>query len=643
MIGFFADPYPDELLYSACARFSDRSKYRNKATTARQLFGGSGTSHVAFPNRLSHFASLLPAQSYTIDRLIDEHSLLRFFSPFAPQDRVQIIREEMAGDKDNRIYSRLGINTGGVPMPKTLRFCPECVVVDRREYGETYWHRVHQLPGIEVCVSHSTFLEASLAGWRERGNSTEFQSAESSIDFKDSRAINASNPQHLLLLRLAQQAQWLLDWRGIPPFGSELQTRYYNRLLPKGLAYYHNERIQNKELAREFVDFYSHEFLTSLNSDVRSSTSGWLFKILRRGSANQNQPPVRHLLLMMFLGCSAEEVLTTSAEYKPFGDGPWPCLNRTAAHYREPVVEQYRLTNGQKHNKGRPLAMFSCDCGFRYLRVGPDQNESDRFRFNRVDCYGPVWESHFKEKWNDSSVTLTDLAAELGVIPFTLRRHAIRLKLDFPRGGRWARPTTEEVFIEYGSPRRTFEDELQARRQAWLRLRKQHPKAGRKQLLAMASYTYYWLGRHDPRWLDENSPAINRKKRPPLRVDWKMWDQKFPKQIEEISHQIMNQPGRPVRVTKEEFIQRLGHRSWFETKLHKLPKTAKALNRFIESADSFYIRRVKWTGSLVEQEGRCPTYHGFTRRAGLQHVIGRSSQIEAAATSTFRNLQAHRP
>ena len=210
---------------------------------------------------------------------------------------------------------------------------------------------------------------------------------------------------------------------------------------------------------------------------------------------------------MTFLGCSAEDLLTRFEEYRPFGDGPWPCLNRAAPHYREPVIDRCRLTNGQKHNKGRPLGMFSCGCGFRYLRVGPDKDENDRYRFNRVDSYGEVWEAHFKKQWSDGSVTLTNLAVDLGVIPFTLRRHAIRLKLPFPRGGRWARPTTEEVFIEYGNPRRTFEEELPSRRQEWLSLQRQHPKAGRNQLIALGSYTYYWLSRHDPKWLISNSPV----------------------------------------------------------------------------------------------------------------------------------------
>jgi hypothetical protein len=181
MIGFFPDPYPDELLYSACARFGDRSGYANVATAARELFGNQ-IANISFPNRLAHLISILPTgHQYTVDKLIDDHTLLRFYSPFISAQRARVIRQEMAGDQENRIHSRLGINAGRLRVPSKLRFCPDCVMADRNTYGEAYWHRVHQLPGIEICPDHAVYLELSTAGWRERENISVFLSAESAI------------------------------------------------------------------------------------------------------------------------------------------------------------------------------------------------------------------------------------------------------------------------------------------------------------------------------------------------------------------------------------------------------------------------------------------------------------------------------
>ncbi|HEX8377847.1 MAG TPA: hypothetical protein VF602_08505 [Pedobacter sp.] len=53
MIGFFPDPYPDELLYSACARYSERVKYVNKQFIMEDMFGRRGLSAIVdFPLRI---------------------------------------------------------------------------------------------------------------------------------------------------------------------------------------------------------------------------------------------------------------------------------------------------------------------------------------------------------------------------------------------------------------------------------------------------------------------------------------------------------------------------------------------------------------------------------------------------------------
>ena len=67
MIGHFPAPLPDELLYSVCARYSERVKYRNKEAVMAELFGRRGAaasidlpSHLAF---LQCFARLFASST----------------------------------------------------------------------------------------------------------------------------------------------------------------------------------------------------------------------------------------------------------------------------------------------------------------------------------------------------------------------------------------------------------------------------------------------------------------------------------------------------------------------------------------------------------------------------------------------------
>jgi hypothetical protein len=181
---------------------------------------------------------------------------------------------------------------------------------------------------------------------------------------------------------------------------------------------------------------------------------------------------------------------------------------------------------------------------------------------------------------------------------------------------------------------------MESRRERWLSLRKQNPTASRKELIPLASYTYYWLSRHDPEWLNQNMPAAKIKKPMPIRVSWETWDQKFPKDIERITAQIKNQKGRPTRVSKEEIIRHIEHRSWIEQHLDKLPETASALRRCVESREGFLVRRVKWAESSFRQERRYPTRHQFTVHAGTRTVTGNARHVQTAIQRALQNLQS---
>jgi len=39
-------------------------------------------------------------------------------------------------------------------LERYLRYCPICAEADRERYGESYWHRVHQMQGVDICPYH---------------------------------------------------------------------------------------------------------------------------------------------------------------------------------------------------------------------------------------------------------------------------------------------------------------------------------------------------------------------------------------------------------------------------------------------------------------------------------------------------------
>jgi Tn7-like transposition protein D/TniQ len=636
-LGFFTDPLPDELLYSACARFSEQSRYPNALDALHDLFGNQKISAmVDFPNRLDKLiSSLPPGHRYTADRFIEENTLFPFYAPFLHPERAQIVRNEMKVEGDNHIRARLGIAAARIPLPARLRYCPKCVIDDREKYKKTYWHRNHQITGVEVCFTHAVFLESSFIPWQGRGHaSSRFHSAEEAVSNTSPRPTDLDNRKHSFFLSIARNAAWLLSQRELLLGSRVLRDRYYNLLLKRGYAYY-NGRIRTTELLNEFIQFYSNEFLSSIHCPINSGGHSWVIRLLLKDKVNVVQPPLRHLLLLIFLEHTAEQIFTSISEYKPFGDGPWSCLNHAAHHFQQSIVTKCRITDCLiKKKHGRPMGTFTCKCGLVYHRIGPDHSTEDRFCTSSIQSYGPIWERSLQKLWDDTGRPLRDVGQRLGVSELTIIRHAIRLGL--PMNSPGARQVNG--YERYRSYRRTMQEALSHYRTEWLTIRKSNPKATRKQLIAIASFLYLWLRKNDSVWIEKHLPKVNKPNRRIKRIDWKNEDRKLAAALKVAAQKIKNLPGRPMRASITAILKEIGHRAWVERRLTDLPLTAKAIQLHIESLESYTIRKVIWAEQSFHLEGLSPTRHQLMTRAVIRNKTGSTPAVQSAIDASMERL-----
>ena len=84
MIRHFPVLYPGELLYSGCARFTDRMQFPTLGATNLELFGNRMAIPVVdLPHQIDRLVANLPAgHRYDADALIDQHTLLPLYAPF---------------------------------------------------------------------------------------------------------------------------------------------------------------------------------------------------------------------------------------------------------------------------------------------------------------------------------------------------------------------------------------------------------------------------------------------------------------------------------------------------------------------------------------------------------------------------------
>jgi hypothetical protein len=605
------------------------------------LFGSKTAAAVDFPSGLDHLISTLPpGHAHTSDRLIDNNTHFPYFAPFVPAERLIVLRSEMCGSGANYIPTRLGINVGKLKPPKLLRFCPACVSDDRKEGRETYWRRVHQLTGIDTCPDHQVFLKSSSVPFLNRSRMGMLLPAEGAVYEAAARPLNLAERHDRIRQEIATNARWLLDWRGPYPGGELLRARYYGYLLRQGLAYY-NGRIKVNKLIRAFTDFYSPKFLAEMNCSLEESRVNWLIRLVRPCKSATAQPPLRHILLLVFFGSTAEELFTRYEEFKPFGGGPWPCLNKVADHYEKLTVTECRVADCVIRNKrGKPRGEFFCACGFAYARTGPDTSAEDRRRFDSVISYGRVWEKTFKEQWHSRTTTLKAMAKTFGVIEVTLQRHAIRLGLSLKRESPGSRPT-KWVIKRHGKSRHTLVAARAKYRAKWLSVRKNHPRAGRRRLQTLAYYTWWWLSKNDREWLESNSPRSRTPPPPPSRPDWKKVDREVSAEVESAVLQMMKAGGKPARISKAAVIAVVGRRGWLEGGLSKLPRTAKILEKYLETPEDFAIRRLIWTAEQFRAARIIPTRPQLIERSGLgNRKAGQSEIVQSEVDFLLKKLQS---
>lgn len=574
-------PYPDEVLYSILARHRVRLGQPTTTVLMRQLFGSpSVPAAVTFPTHLRHLASTLhPHANMTLDTLIRRFTLFPYYAPFFTRDYRLALYQRMAADHHGmeRAVTMAWLRRNSVTVPEMLRYCPACAAHERQELGEAYWHRLHQIPGVEACALHEVWLESTCAPARALGGWHHFLPAESAISSTTARPLSAHEPGRNSILQLARDATWLIEQNAISSDPEALWNQYRYLLRERGLSSYRG-KVSTSKLLSLINRIFPVTFLARLEGNSERLTSGrGLFSLIRKPRGGL--PPLYHLLMMQFLGKTAEEFFQLPAKPHDFGIGPWPCLNRLAPHYKAMTVR--RCSVHVQKDGGHPVATFSCPCGFAYSRVGPDWGPLAQFSYTRIERYGPLWDRKFSRLWSTPENTLSFISQTVGIAEKNLSTHAARLKLPV-----WRRPTGHSAIPSRkrswrGRMMRPSFATIHRVRQEWSNLSAQsgrsiHEEREERRL-------YHWLFRHDHAWLiaQPRRPRIPRLAGSHTRVDWIERDQ-FLAQVLERPPLIPAMSGRH-RISINKLIRQSGYRHLIQPNLHRLPATRATLNRIVTS------------------------------------------------------------
>lgn len=580
LLGFFPTPYPDELLYSIIARFRVRAAILSPKMVMEDVFNSrTATAIVDLPCNVKRLCFNLPVGSiFTPEYFIEKHTLFPLYKPFAYQERAQKVYSAMLGHYGGSIHSLFGTIASTVKYPIYLKFCPMCWEEEQKKYGEGYWHRLHQVPGVEVCPVHQVLLNDSTVAIRQF-NKHEFLHASSSVCVLKPTEVKYSTVMFKELIGIATDIEWVLNNELWIKNLVWLQEQYIQSLITKDLATAMG-RVRQKDMIVAFRSYFGDDLLKKLQSSVTDANEVWISGLVRK--PRKIFHPLRHVLMMRFLAGSVPSFLNINHKVKPFGDGPWPCLNAAAEHYHQAVITDVRVT--YCYETKLPVGTFFCNCGFIYSRRGPDSSPDDCYRIGRIKNFGPIWEEKLKMLITQG-LSLRKMAHILHVDPQTVKKYSL----------------AENSSIEYNTKNSLVLTNNITRKDEWIKLSQQYSQKSVTELRKLKPALYTWLYRHEKAWLlAHSSQILIKKKSATFRVNWEERDILLCNKVRQEVNAILTADGKPERITVSRVGKRLGVLSLLEKKLNKLPCTREYLSYMIESVQHYQERRIIWAVQVLD-------------------------------------------
>lgn len=290
MLGYFPVPYQDELLYSIVARYAQHTGLiGNQKAIVREVF--SSRTAVAVPDLPSHLSSLVNNLQLVwptrVEELINSFTLAPIYLPFLSQKQASETIRSMRSDSGGDIHTRSGIAASAVKQQEYFRYCPECWKEQRRNFGECYWQRVHQLPALVFCGSHSCLLENSTVSFHPKEKHL-FIAANDIKSNADIRHIELKDIERAVYDRYEQ----LLKASQPKGLGFNRWTLFYRNLAAE-LGLVRNSRVCHQEIHRLLKTTWAGTVFQDQFQFLENNY--WLTNLFRKHRKSFH--PLRHLLV----------------------------------------------------------------------------------------------------------------------------------------------------------------------------------------------------------------------------------------------------------------------------------------------------------------------------------------------------------
>lgn len=275
-------PYPDELLGS----FLHRATRQLGLSSKRLMPLLSETSNTTLPMLITRHAGFAQAIGLSLEELIQQHTLLPYVVAFmSPAARNKTLGSVLHSSTSSVSAAAQNAIKGS----RFLRYCSKCMLEDLQHYGDTYWRRIHQLPGINICATHCIPLFISRVS--VRATTTMRPPIEAKGSLKSQKLLPKKIDYEIAELSKAalQNELFVMDW-----------SEHYRSLATK-LGYTKNKgAVFGQLLSQDLITFYGRPYLESLNLSYEYNSRAAWPALMFRPHFN-SATAVKHILLNVFL------------------------------------------------------------------------------------------------------------------------------------------------------------------------------------------------------------------------------------------------------------------------------------------------------------------------------------------------------
>lgn len=258
---YLPEIYPDELAYSWFSRYAIHSGFTvNNQVVSALYCKESDRTRKEFIGNLNTEARNCIIKMYSMEYIVLNHTMYSQYARFISlQQKNDTLYKLCYGNYDVCHLFRI---TPRCDKEQCLKYCPICASEDRKKYGETYWHRKHQIRNMMICPKHRCKLEDSQV--TAKNKDSKFIAAENTVPHTGN-FISINDP---LQIQFSKYLEDIFDapmdfQNDVPP---EAILYYYI----KGTNYMKSQKHHNRsKFIKDFYQYYSKIQLNETLSQCR--------------------------------------------------------------------------------------------------------------------------------------------------------------------------------------------------------------------------------------------------------------------------------------------------------------------------------------------------------------------------------------